>query len=90
MESTGPKWSIQHFCSTVRFHSLHASARMQTMETFVVIVGTDGEFELPQPIRDSLKIVEGTRVSFEIEGSRIILTPQTESEEPVGSQKLAE
>src|SRR5580658_8996118 len=55
---------------------------MRAMETFFVTVGPEGEFEIPQAICELLKIVEGTRVSIETEGPRIILTLESVPAEP--------
>jgi AbrB family looped-hinge helix DNA binding protein len=47
------------------------------MEEYFVTVGPNGEFEVPVAMRESLGIVEGTRVEFRLEGARIILEPET-------------
>jgi bifunctional DNA-binding transcriptional regulator/antitoxin component of YhaV-PrlF toxin-antitoxin module len=38
-----------------------------------VTVGSEGEFEIPVAIRESLGIVEGTRLGFRLEGARIVV-----------------
>ncbi len=52
---------------------------MQAMEEYFVTVGPNGEFEIPVAMRESLGIVEGTRVEFRLEGARIILELETKA-----------
>ena len=42
------------------------------MEPEYVIIGPQGEFEIPVAIRDSMGIVDGMRFRFRQEGARII------------------
>lgn len=48
-------------------------ARMQIMERQYLIVGSNGELENPAAIRESLGIVDGTRLCFQQDGARIIV-----------------
>ena len=43
------------------------------MEEYFVAVGTCGEIDIPDAIRESLGIVEGTRLGFRSDGARIVV-----------------
>jgi bifunctional DNA-binding transcriptional regulator/antitoxin component of YhaV-PrlF toxin-antitoxin module len=54
---------------------------MEAMEKYFVTIGPEGEFEVPVAIRESLGFVEGTRVSFRLDGARIVIDLETNTED---------
>jgi bifunctional DNA-binding transcriptional regulator/antitoxin component of YhaV-PrlF toxin-antitoxin module len=46
---------------------------MFAMEEYFVTVGVCGEIDIPDVIRESLGIVEGTRLGFRPDGARIVV-----------------
>jgi bifunctional DNA-binding transcriptional regulator/antitoxin component of YhaV-PrlF toxin-antitoxin module len=54
---------------------------MEAMEQYYAKVGPEGELQIPAPICESLRIVDGTRVVIRVEGGRIILQSETRNTE---------
>jgi antitoxin component of MazEF toxin-antitoxin module len=46
------------------------------MEEVYIVVGSEGEIEIPEAICQAMEIVDGTRVGVRVDGGLIILTPE--------------
>ena len=73
METAGRTHFVLPFSSCGTSSQDVIPIRMQAMEEFLVTVGTCGEIDIPVAIRESLGIVEGTRLVFRPDGARIIV-----------------
>lgn len=61
------------FVLAMPLRKMFICVRIWVMEEYFVTVGTCGEIDIPAAIRESLGIVEGTRLAFRPDGARIVV-----------------